>query len=238
MSLTQELLHDHLAHRITRARPDLARAHDLSTPDGLLAVQALASDDDGVAVIAVLRRFDLAAWVRGTVALASGLDAESASAWRGAFTRTLFLAGNPANLGDRFAFARTDPAGSAAWTAPAPATAHTPLRRLLRAFAGTRELAGAADVPVPLPGPPTGRRVLCLVRSGLALERGLVHLGHLLAEAVLDGLLRPGDLLVVRGVPRLVGAPGPFDALRVDSDPDCPGRLLAVTGLVEEDAGV
>jgi len=233
--LTQELLHSHAAQRVIRSRPDLAAVHDLSTMDGLTAVEAAVAGDGGTAVIAVVRRFELAAWVRGTVAFAARLDRDRAEDWRRSFTKTVFLAGNPANLADRFAFEHVDATGSLAWTAPAPTSAHLPLRQLLRAFAGGRELGGGADVVIDLPGPAPGRhRVLHVAGGGLPVAKVMVHLNHLLVEAVSDGVLAPGDRLTVRRVPRLLGVPGPFDALRVGVDPADPGRLHALMSLTTE----
>jgi len=235
VTLTQELLHSNAAQRIIRSRPDLADAHDLSTMDGLAAVEAAVAGDGGTAVIAVVRRFQLVSWVRGTVAFAARLDRDRAEEWRRAFTRTVFLAGNPANLVDRFAFEHVDGTGSLAWTAPASMPTHLPLRQLLRAFAGERALPGGADVVIDLPGPPTGRRrVLHVVGGGLTVAKAMVHLNHLLVEAVSDGVLAPGDRLTVRRVPRLLGVPGPFDALRVAVDPADPGRLHALMSLTQE----
>ncbi|MFE2757583.1 DUF6182 family protein [Actinosynnema sp. NPDC059335] len=237
MNLTQDLLHDHVVRRITRARPDLADAHDLSTVEGLRAVEGAAADTD-VVVLAVVRHFDLAAWVRGTVGFAARLSA--VDGWRKSFTKTVFLAGNPANLVDRFAFHHVDETGAVAWTAPAPAADRPALRRLLRAFVGERELSVGADVVIDLPGggPAAGvGRVLHIAAPGMTVAQALVHLNHLLVEAVLDGALAPGDRLTVRRVPRLVGLPGPFDALRVATDPAAPGRLRALMALTKEVSG-
>lgn len=240
MNLSQQLLREHVARRIARHRPDLARSHDLATVDGLAAVEAGLAEDAGTAVVAVVRRFELAAWIRGTVAFAAGLDPDLTEPWRRSFTKTLFLAGNPANLAGRFAFAHTDGTGSLAWTAPAPAARHLQLRQLLRAFAGGRELAVDGDVVVDLPGGQAAapvHRVLHLAGPGLTVDRAMIHLNHLLVEAVLDGVVAPGDRLTVRRVPRLVGVPGPFDALRVAVDPAGPGRLHAVMSLTKEAGG-
>ncbi|NUT53609.1 MAG: hypothetical protein HOV94_40925 [Saccharothrix sp.] len=234
MTLTQDLLHDHVVRRITRARPDLAEARDLSTVDGLHAVEADIAADSDIAVVAVVRHFDLASWVRGTVAFAASLPA--ADGWRRSFTKTLFLAGNPANLADRFAFHHVDETGAVAWTAPAPAGDRLALRQLLRAFVGERELSVPGDVVVDLPGPTTGvGRVLSVAGPGMTVAQAMVHLNHLLVEAVFDGVLTPGDRLTVRRVPRLVGLPGPFDALRVGTA--ATGKLHALMALTKEVSG-
>jgi hypothetical protein len=231
MSLSQEVLHDRTVDRITAALPAVRDATRLSTVDDLLAVEAGVAAGGGTAVVAVVRRFDLVAWIRGTVTFAAGLG--RAEQWRGSFTKTLFLVGNPANLVHRFAFGHIDETGTLAWTAPAPAAAQMPLRRLLRAFVGQRELTIPGDVVVDLPGRPGVAWMLYIAGTGLTVAQAMVHLNHLLVEAVLDGILTPGDRLTVRRVPRLVGL-GPFDALRVVVDPALPGKLHALMGLTTE----
>ncbi|QQQ78747.1 hypothetical protein IOD16_10030 [Saccharothrix sp. 6-C] len=232
MTVTQALLHDHVVRRIARARPDLAAWRDLSTVDGLSAVEAEIAAVSDTAVVAVVGGFDLVEWVRGTVAFAASLS--DVDAWRRSFTKTLFLAGNPARLTGRFAFRHV--AGRLAWTDLAPADAHLPLRQLLRAFVGERELDVPGDVVIDLPGPPGRHRVLH-VAGAMPVARAMVHLNHLLVEAVFDGVLAPGDRLTVRRVPRLIGVTGPFDALRVGVDPASPGRLHALMALTEEVSG-
>ncbi|MGW5695322.1 DUF6182 family protein, partial [Streptomyces asiaticus] len=62
----------------------------------------------------------------------------------------------------------------------------------------------------------------------------LVQVNHLLAEAVLDGLIRPGDRLSLRSVPRLSGSAARFAALRVDTDTQYRHELRAYVGLTDE----
>ncbi len=239
MNLTQEALHAELASRVRSARPDLAGRLDVSTMDGLLAAQTeigSAEEETGTVVVSVVREFAPAAWIRGTVAFAAGLHPAEAAAWRTAFTRTYFLAGNPANLRDRFGFAHVAEDGCAAWIKPGEASSSRPLRRLLRLFDGPAPLPALARLNVVLPGrPPTGRsRALYVTTAGATVARSLVHLNHLLVEAVFDGLVGPGDRLVVRQVPRLVGIAGPFAAIRIGADPANPGLLRAFAALTEE----
>jgi len=61
--------------------------------------------------------------------------------------------------------------------------------------------------------------------AGVGTAGYLVHLGHVVAEAVLDGHLHPGDRLSVRHVPRLLrdGAV----TVRVHADGYDPNRLRA-----------
>jgi hypothetical protein len=235
MTLTQEVLRDRVAHRIRASRPDLSGA-DLSTYAMLLSVQREADEADGLAAVSVLAKFELASWIRGTCAYAMGLPAEQVPAWRGSFTRTIFLAGNPANLADRFTFAHVAADQSVAWTAPMEPSATTTLRRLLKLFEGGADLPTRDEFHVRLPGyrPDPARRVLYVTTAGMTVAGSVVHLNHLLVEAVLDGLIRPGDHLLVRQVPRLVGIGEQFDALRIGADPTGVERLRAFGGLTKE----
>ncbi len=239
MNLTQEVLHAELAGRVRAARPDLAAGLDMSTMDGLRSAQAeigAADPETGTGVVSVVREFEPATWIRGTFAFAAGLDPAQAAVWRTAFTRTYFLAGNPANLRDRFGFAHVAEGGAVAWTHPGEAAASRPLRRLLKLFDAPAPLPPWAWLEVALPGDhPSGRtRVLYVATAGATVGRSLVHLNHLLVEAVFDGLIGYGDRLVVRQVPRLVGVAGPFAALRIGTDPANPRLLRAFAALTEE----
>lgn len=240
MSLTQESLRFRVARRIAGARPDLAERLDLTTAPGLLAAQEEitgAAPDEGVLAVAVLRRFDLADWIRGTCSFAQGLEPPARAAWRASFTRTVFLAGNPENLTGRFAFGHVTPDRSAAWAGPAPAAATGGLRRLLKTFDGSGAPPATATGVIVVPGGPgaTDRgaveHTVHLATAGVTVAGLLVHLNHLLAEAVLDQVLVPGDRLTVRQAPYLAGVREPFTALRVATDPAGPDRLRAFAGL-------
>jgi hypothetical protein len=235
MTLTQEVLRDRVADRIRVSRPDCS-GRDLSTYARLLSVQREADEDGGPVAVSVLARFEPASWIRGTCAFAMGLTGAQVPAWRRSFTRTIFLAGNPANLADRFDFAHVAEDSSAAWTAPSAHAATDTLRRLLKLFEGTADLPAWDELLVRLPGrgDQPVRRALYLTTAGMTVADSLVHLNHLLVEAVLDGLLRPGDELLVRQVPRLVGIGERFDALRIGPDPAGVDRLRAFAGLTGE----
>lgn len=228
MTLTQEVLRRQVAQRIRVARPDLAD-RDLSLAG--VRQEATTPSETSTAVVCVLRRLDLAALIAGTCVLARSLPAGRVTAWRRSFTRTIFLAGNPDNLRDRFTFQYADPGGAIAWTEPATLREHAPLRRLLRLFDCSGALPPAATVRVPGAGVRPVEHDLYVASTGVTIGERLVHVGHLLAEAVFDGLLAGGDRLTVRHVPRLVGLPGPFEALRVAADPDDPDRLRAYAAL-------
>ncbi|MEU0805119.1 DUF6182 family protein [Streptomyces sp. NPDC005970] len=249
MKLSQDLLRAEAARRVRVARPDLAADLDLSTAAALSRVHARIqesadTDTDALLAVSVVRRFELAEWTRATCEFAIGLAPERLAAWRRSFSRTIFLAGNPDNLGDRVRFDHIAEDGSAAWTGPAPAGASAGLRRLLKLFDGSHGLPARPDTAVRIPeaiGPrhrPPVRRELYVATAGTSVADCLVHLNHLLVEAVLDGLIAPGDTLVVRQVPRLVGLSGPYAALRVGAEREHPDRLRAYACLTEETVAV
>ena len=238
MTAVQERLRAEVASRLRAARPECADRHDLSTTEGLLTAYAAATagDQDTLATV-IIGRLDLAAWIRGTCELAFGLTRERAAAWRSSFTRTIFLAGNPKNLRGRFAFDHVAEDESAAWVMPGPAAESAGLRRLLKLFAGTAPLGGAPEeVEVAAARPrqrPALRRDLDISTAGCTVADALVHLNHLLVEAVFDGLIAPGDRLALRYVPRLSGTLDAYVALRVAIEHAEPDRLRAFAGLTE-----
>ncbi|MPY50110.1 DUF6182 family protein [Streptomyces acidicola] len=240
MIISQQLLRAENARRVRDVRPELAARVDLLTDEGLLAAReevAAASEDPKVLAVCVLRGFDLPAWLGETYAFARRVGHEAAAAWRHDFTRTVFLAGNPVNLRERFDFDHVADDGSTAWLGPAPAEHSTALRRLLKLFPATAELPALPGTVVELPadGPAGDRapvhRELYLATAGLTIAACLVHLHHLVSEAVLDGLLGPGDRLTLRPVPHLVGVTGPFAALRIGTSHGQPHQLRAYAAL-------
>ncbi|MFH9423603.1 DUF6182 family protein [Streptomyces sp. NPDC017529] len=248
MTLSQDLLRRRAAEHVRAAHPALAARFDLDAADGLSAarseVASLAESADIQAVV-VLRRFSLAPWVRATCHFAAGVDTGRAARWRGALTRTVFLAGNPDQLRDRFAFDHIGEDGSAAWLGPAPAAASAALRRLLKRFESDRALPPAPATKIPVPAAAHGlpaRRPVCrdlyVATAGMTLSGCLGHLNHLLVEAVLDGLIAPGDQLTVRQVPTLAGTSAPLASLRIGADARHPERLRAYAALTEGTARV
>lgn len=240
--LTQDCLREQEAMRIRTARPDLAARHDLTSQDGLAAARSdiTAEGDAGSLVTVVLRNFDLARWVRDTCVFALGVGSQQAADWRTSFTRTVFLAGNPAQLRERFRFAHIADDESAAWTAPGPAALTSSLRRLLKLFDAPAGLPLRPDTVVEIPdghrppGRPRARRDLYVATAECTISEALVHVNHVLAEAVLDGRIAPGDHLVVHQVPRIVGLPARLANVRVTTEKHRPGRLKAAAGLTEE----
>ncbi|TPQ18602.1 DUF6182 family protein [Streptomyces sporangiiformans] len=250
MTLSPEMLLTVAADRLRTARPEMAARLDVSTPDALRdAKAAIASREvDGPAdgaVVAVIGSFSLPRWVHETCRFALSVPADRAVPWRRSFTRTLFLAGRPDNLRERFAFDHIADDASSAWVGPAADRTTTALRRLLKTFSGARELSAWAPVAIAVSGPaasgapsppsrPHVHRDLYIATSGLTVSDMLVQVNHLLVEAVLDGLIRPADRLTLRAVPHLSGLAVPFAALRVDTDVHRPHELQAYAALTEE----
>jgi hypothetical protein len=237
VTVDQHRLHTELRDRIRLHRPDLVAGRRMARASDLFAVQRELDGEPPettTVVVAVVRRCDLADLIAGAAGFAAGLSTQEAADWRRAFTRTVFLAGNPVNLSRRYDFAHVAPGGSIAWTRPALAPSFALLRRLLKAYPAGRAADTAPGPDVVLPGPPVAapaRRELYLATAGMSIVDCLVNVNHLVAEATLSGLIRPGDRIAVRPVPRLVGATVPFHALRADADPLDGGRLRAVAGL-------
>lgn len=219
----QDVLRDHLARRIagSGASP--------STVDVDAAVRRAAEGD--VTAVAVLRSFSPAGFAASALDHARSVPDDRRSAWFAAFTRTVFLAGNPENLADRFAFDRCD--GSVAWLWPARAGESVGLRRLLKTFPGT---APISPEPFLLPG--GNVRTLYVATEGRSVSDYLVDVNHTLAEAVLTGLLGPDDGVAVCPVPVVDETlPGRVAALRVHRAPDDAALLAAYTCLTEPLAG-
>jgi hypothetical protein len=258
VSADQDVLLGWTARRLRAAGPDLATgpggsgAHPPPSAAELEAAARAAQEArDGSLAVCVIAGLDMTAWIRETCRFASGVPRADAEGWRRSFTRTVFLSGRPANLRHRFAFAHTAADGSTAWAGPAPAPATATLRRLLKTFEGPCALdtlpgpgtGGGLTVdlpPGPRPGPgsppdrPPVHRELHVATAGVTLAQTLVHLNHLLVEAVFDGLVAPGDRLTVRRAPRLAGIRGPVAALRAATETHRPDRLRAYALLTEE----
>lgn len=270
MTLSSDVLLAAAAQRIRTARPELDGRLDVSSPQALRAALT-ASDaagspappgpvrpDDAAAALAVcvVGRFSLADWVRETCRFALAVPPERAEPWRRAFTRTVYLAGRPEALAERFAFTHLAPDGSAAWSGPGPEAETAALRRLLKAFDCRAEVGARPPVTVRVPGPAPadpaapargsrgplperaggrapGHRDLWIATAGVTVTRALVHLNHLLAEAVLDRLVVPGDRVTLRCVPRLTGLTASIAVLRVDADLHRPTELQAFAALTE-----
>lgn len=186
----------------------------MTAPDDLLAAAAVARLEEasatggdtglGVAVVVADVRPDV--FAAATIGFASSVPEDIAVAWRRTFTRTVFLAGLPETVADRHPPAWTAPDGSLSWHGPAPAGHLLGLSRLLRAFAGPAPLRPPAPFTVTVPGARTGHTAEATVATaGISVAGHLVHVHHLLAEATLRGLVRPGDAVRVTHRPEIDG---------------------------------
>jgi hypothetical protein len=177
--------------------------------------------EDGLAAVAVLIRFDPSRLAESALRFAVEVDPDRRGPWLRAFTRTIFLAGNPTNLRDRFNFAQVAADRSIAWCGPAPAGEFTGLRRMLKLFPGG-QLVVPDELPLRVPGRgrgDAGVRRLFVATRGLTVASYLVHLNHALVEAVLTDLLRPGGRVLVQHVPDIDDAAlHAADAIRVHRD--------------------
>jgi hypothetical protein len=185
----------------TQAGPPAADAEALTTAalDRVAAVRAGLGDGPvprGLGVAVVVADLDVAAFIRGAAQFAVGIPAELREGWYRTFTRTVFLAGRPAAVAPRHPHRLVTPDGNLAWYGPASRGAMLPLSRLLRSFQGPRPVEVPAGLTVTVPGRPSGRTAEVAVAVGdVSTAAYLVHVHHLVSEAVLRGLVLPGDTL-------------------------------------------
>lgn len=214
---TQRYLREHAERRVRAAR---------ANPP---------TEPDRTAVTVVLRRFAPTTFAQSAVGYALDLPDTLSEPWLRAYTRTVFLSGNPDNLRTRFAFHHVSADGTMAWTRPEQTGETPPLRRLLRLFPGAALPPLPARIEIPprtaaAPDVPTAR--LDVVTTRVSLADYLVHVHHALAEAVLTGLIGTDTAVVLRHLPRLDPAEGPYTTLRAVPDRDATdGRLRACAGV-------
>jgi hypothetical protein len=186
-----------------------------------------------VTALVLLRSLDLAGLVQGARAFAASLDADEAAAWRGSWTKTRFLFGNPANLTERTPPRVVAGGGTAAWLGPYPAGRLPGLSRLLKPVTGVLpKLPG--EVETGGPGGPAGRdrfRELRIALRDLTLAGYLVHLHHTLAESVLLARLGRAEPLRLVHRPDIAITPGGADYARVHFAPGDPSALRLYTCL-------
>lgn len=151
----------------------------------------------GLTAAVVVARLDVASFLTGAAEFALGLPPAPADGWYRTFTRTVFLSGRPAALAARHPHRHTTPTGDLAWYGPVRRGRLQPLSRLLRTFEAPAPIA-VPDEPLLLtvPGPATHRTVTgVLATRRVSTAAYLVHAHHLITEAALRGLIRPGDTL-------------------------------------------
>jgi Family of unknown function (DUF6182) len=221
----------------------------VSAPDDLLAAAALtrleeasaSGGDTGLGVAVVVSDVRPDVFAAATIGFASAVPPELAAAWRRTFTRTVFLAGRPETVADRHPPSFAAPDGSLSWHGPAPAGHLLGLSRLLRAFHGPAPVPQPAPFTVTVPGAANGHVAEATVATaGVSVADHLVHTHHLIAEATLRGLIRPGDAVRVTHRPEVDAGPhlDPARAgvvqTRITRDGRDPGRLRLYALLVSE----
>ncbi|EST39301.1 hypothetical protein N566_02750 [Streptomycetaceae bacterium MP113-05] len=238
---TQEYLRAQAVSRLLAARDERAEQPCTDGPAGEsiaeLAARA-AAEAAPTTVTVVLRRFDPPAFARAALEAVSGYPEALRGDWFRAYTRTVFLSGDPDNLRRRFAFHHVSGDGAMAWTLPGERGEQTSLRRLLQLFPdsplpalpGRQPVVEATDAEGPTSD---GETRLDLATSGVTRAGYLVHLHHVLAEAALTGRLKNASGLVLRHLPQLDPADGPYTMLRAAvAEPSAAGgRLRAFAGL-------
>ncbi|MFI9586179.1 DUF6182 family protein [Streptomyces sp. NPDC052236] len=251
----QHYLQAHAEHRVRVANAGLrhareqVRAYDsvnwthpgARAPAEPTAASVPAPVPDRTSVTVVLRRFELTTYLESVLRYTLSLPDTLGEPWLRAYSRTIFLSGNPDNLRTRFPFHHISADGAMAWTKPADTGEAPPLRRLLRLFptAGLPALPAGAEIPAPAaPARPAEEAApvrtarLDVVTTRVSLADYLVHVHHMLAEAVLSHLIDQSTSVTVRHVPQLDPAEGPYHMLRVLPDRDAAdGRLRAYAGV-------
>ncbi|MEU0544238.1 DUF6182 family protein [Nocardia sp. NPDC005978] len=189
----------------------------------------------GECVVAVVAAFDPADFVRACRDFAHALARPAVAAWCANFTRTVFLAGEPANLAVRHPADQVAAGGAIAWYGPCPAAATAGVGRLLRPFRGPVRLAAGLELPIePRPVPdaaPTGAYTLIVDVSDLAVEEFMIHVNHSVAESTFTGALPPGAALTLRTVANAEFDAGQSEYRRIAVDRADPGRLRCYAAL-------
>ncbi|MFI6165538.1 DUF6182 family protein [Nocardia sp. NPDC051052] len=175
---------------------------------------------DRPCAVAVVSAFDPAVFVESGFAFASGLPAEVRNRWCASFTRTVYLAGQPENIAIRYPPDHVSADGTIAWYRPDDLGAVTGLRKLLRPLFATTGVSRTTRAVASLNArnADTAMATLAVDSAGLTLEQYLVHVNHVVAEAVSMGMLDNRGFLRLVSVDRIDAARGPYDYLRVAAD--------------------
>lgn len=169
--------------------------------------------------VVVLAGFDLTSFVHGAVDFVAGLSPQLQGDWYREFTRTLFFAGNPEALGRRFALDQTSVDGRIGFLKPAGAESHQNFKRLLKPLRTSGPFRPATlALTIEASTRELRRRRLLLATDGLRLEEYLIHLNHILCEAVIAGHLSQSDTLEVRHVPSITEVSDAVLCARVHRD--------------------
>lgn len=220
--MDQQALEELLRRRIRSAGHELSANTDLATFEAGL-------QRDGPEACVVLQDFDLETFLSGTLQFLGGLDPGARQSWYRSFTRTSFLSGRPRKLTQVLTWDHLSADGSIGWILLRDDKEKLRLKRLLKRL----KTASAIELPEgfslttePPDSSPGGTVEIDLLVRQRRLEETLIDLNHLLCEAVIDGMLRPGDTL------RLYHREGPArsqppDGVRIGRDREDPTRLKA-----------
>jgi hypothetical protein len=170
------------------------------------ACRRLASGADNQSdtqVALVVGDLDLAAIVQCVLLACEASDRAVLAQWAANFTKTVVLAGNPEKVARRVGKLPIVVSGSIALVGPAPASALSSLRRLLRPLQVARVPQALSGVRVPLsPRAPHAARIIAAT-EGLGLHDLLISLVHTVAESKLLGTFDYAETLELRLVPEL-----------------------------------
>lgn len=212
---------------LQQAVADRMRALGALKPEG-----GVATEPD-LAALVVVKDVNLPAFVRGAIQFAADLDDELAGAWQRGFTRTVFLAGDPERIRERYRPDHLSAGCAFGWFVPEAPSGRQGLRRLLKLFE-------APEMPATQPGTiavggdaGAARWLLYVDTAGVGMDRYLVHVHHLLCEATLRGTLGREDELEVRHVEGIGAAAGPFAHMRVAPEAGDETRLRLYAALAE-----
>jgi Family of unknown function (DUF6182) len=197
----------------------------------------LAQLERDVQLALVLRSLDVAALVRGTIALCRALPVQLARRWVGNFTKCVVLVGEPRKLTRRFAFSQITDDGGAAWIGPASAADLESARRLLRPLQ-TRGRPSLHDATLAIDPPPAHEAVamqwpppavLTLATEDVPLEEYLVSLLHTVAEGVLLGHLSGASAVALQHVPFIdyLSSSMPYARVRKGTSSDASLRICS-----------
>lgn len=222
-AVTQDFLREKLSDRLVASgHPPLAAGD---------TAPALAPDATGdLCAHLLIKQFDPTTYVRSTLAYLDALAPEILERWYHSFTRTLFLAGNPAHLSARFELHRVSPDGALAWTLPRPRGSRDALVLLLQRLCTGRPAALPARLRIEPDSAATVSRAprtvrVCVAAKGLHLEEYLIHLNHTLCESYIQGLLHTSDRMEIEHVDDIREVPPSARYFRVQRAPAPPERF-------------
>jgi hypothetical protein len=218
----------------------LHQANDLPPnlgDDAAISIETAIQSAPDISAIAVIKSFTPESFVAASLRFAAALPSELRDQWFQAYTRTIFLAGNPQNLTHRYRFRHIADDGSSAWMDPASAKENMGLRRMLMLFQTEAPLRLPHEVCISMRGADgtdknsNAVKRVYVATAGMTLSEYLVQLNHALAEAVLLGTIEPGDQVHIQHMPRLNGCTEHLTDIRVHKDRFEESRLQAFTGM-------